>query len=137
MRVKVRPGGGGCPVEMPVLAVLAYALVAALLGSPGVARADGCRIEAVGAASAEWSAAREQPAQRGLTERDCVRIEIVVGDAQARVLFVAPDGRIAERVIEEPAELMPTIDALRVQGPSAPAPAPAPAPEQETATPRQ
>jgi hypothetical protein len=119
--MKVRAAGGGCWIEMAVLA--SHALFAAALVVPAAARADACRIETSGVESPEWSAATASLVELALTDRDCVRVQLELSGDRARVLFTTPDGRTAQRFVATPSELRPTIDALRVQGPAAPEPA--------------
>lgn len=129
--MKVCPTSGGWSVEMTAFVPLVQALLAAAVALPGTVGAQPCRIEATGGASAEWLAATDALADLALTDQDCVRVQIDIADEHARVVFVAPDGRVAERIVTAATELRPTIDALRVQGP-----APAePTPKESTAAP--
>jgi hypothetical protein len=121
-RMKVQASRGGCSVAMASQVPSAFLLLAAVLLAHATARADACRIEASGTDSAEWSAATASLDELALTDRDCVRVRIDITADQARVVFTTADGRRAERIVTTPADLRPTINALRVQGPDAAAP---------------
>jgi len=89
---------------------------------PAAARAQDCRVESAGAQTPAWQTATESLAGFALSDRDCLRVRIVIEGEGARVLFTTPDGRSAERFVAAPSELRATVEALRVQGPAATTP---------------
>jgi hypothetical protein len=83
-------------------------------------RAEPCRVESRGPVLPEWQRAVESLAGTGLTDEDCIRVQIEVSEHGARVTFTSAEGTQAVRELTEPDELGPTIDALRVKGPPDP-----------------
>jgi hypothetical protein len=100
------------------------------------AAAAPCRVEMTGTPSASWQRATEALGTSRLTGADCTSVVIAVSERGARLTFVTPDGRRAERELSDPDELLATVDALRVRGPApkqaASVPEPAPAERKET-----
>jgi hypothetical protein len=87
------------------------------------ARATACRVELTGDSATVWLGSTGVPE---IPEgADCETIRVEVNGESARVTFVTRDGRRAERVVHDPSELAPTLEALRVTGPREPAEAPA------------
>jgi hypothetical protein len=83
------------------------------------ARADQCRVEMTGTPSPAWQGAADSLESSKLTDADCTSVLVEVSEHGARLTFVTPDGRSAERELTDPDELQATVDALRVRGPSA------------------
>lgn len=128
-------------------------LAGAVLATSAVGHAQ-CTIDVVGPESAVWLAAAdalgsEFTAHAGVTACTAVRVE--AADGQAKLTFTANDGRTAERLIEDPVELVPTVQALSIEVPplaashpeatrvasvSAPVPRDRPEPTSEAATER-
>lgn len=87
----------------------------AMLTWHSMARAEVCRIEATGVDTSPWGDAIASLSDLALTEHDCSSLRIDVAAGRANVLFTTSDGRNAQRAIAMPAELRPTVEALRVE----------------------
>jgi hypothetical protein len=88
----------------------------AVLTWHSVARAGVCRIEATGSEALGWAEAIASLSELALTEQDCSALRIEVAAGGANVLFTTADGRSAQRMVTVPAELRPSVEALRVRG---------------------
>ena len=98
------------PGLLPALAAFALANVAVA-----------CPVELVGASAAAWQEAVSQArvALAGGASPNCSSIAVEVVSGGAVVRLTAPDGRLAVRDLHEPAELLPLLQALTVEGPDA------------------
>lgn len=76
-------------------------------------RAEPCRVELVGNASAEWHDAVSALEAAALSGDDCASIQVTVKEAGAQLQFTTPDARRAERHLFRPEELGPAVEALR------------------------
>jgi hypothetical protein len=97
--------------------------------------AASCPVELRGAPSEAWLRAGQAIAALTTEFSDCARIEIEFEPSTdaVRLIFVTLDGRLAERRLAHPDELMPTVVALGIGGASetstaAPEPTPLAAP---------
>jgi hypothetical protein len=109
---------------LPPTRLARAALVAAWAGAAWVGArvcvAASCPVELRGAPSEPWLHAGRAIEALTMDPSDCARIEIELDRSTdaARLIFVTRDGRRAERRLAHPDELMPTVVALGVQGPS-------------------
>ncbi len=108
MRVRALP-----PPTCPAAA----ALVAAWVGAP-VCVAASCPLELRGPPSEPWLRASRAVEALATGPSDCARIEIELERSTdaARLIFVTRDGRRAERRLDHPGQLVPTVAALGVRG---------------------
>jgi hypothetical protein len=124
--MKVRPasGGFGCSVvrlfhasprrETRIAVLAGFSLAASFAASP--CRADECKVEVEGAMTLPWRDALEALAPVATGHGDCARIRLALANDAARLTFVTTDGRSAERELQHPSELGPTVEALLVAG---------------------
>jgi hypothetical protein len=121
-------------------AKVCHAAAAFLLLHSAVAFADGsCAVRLVDPrAQTEWRSAVDAAAVavRAADTGDCASIVVTAEERGAVVTFTTRDGRIAQRHIHRPAELMPLVDALTVTVPPAVVAAPV-APEATIAFPAE
>jgi hypothetical protein len=82
--------------------------------------AASCPVELRGAPSEAWLRAGRAIEALTMDPSDCARIELELEQSTgaARLTFVTRDGRRAERRLAHPDELMPTVVALGIQGPT-------------------
>lgn len=82
--------------------------------------AASCPVELRGAPSEAWLRAGRAIEALNTEPSDCARIELELEQSTdaARLTFVTNDGRRAERHLAHPDELMPTVVALGVRGPT-------------------
>jgi hypothetical protein len=82
--------------------------------------AASCPVEFRGVPSEAWLRAGQAIEALSLDPSDCARIELELEQSTdaARLTFVIRDGRRAQRRLAHPDELMPTVVALGVRGPS-------------------
>ncbi|MGC4087521.1 MAG: hypothetical protein QM756_06445 [Polyangiaceae bacterium] len=106
--------------------------------------ADPCRIQLVPErAGTSWRlavrASEQQLAEADASDSDCKEIRVEVTGRKARVIMLTGDGREAERPVERPSDLGPTIGALviTVQQQAAPEPSPEVAAKPEPEKPRE
>jgi hypothetical protein len=104
---------------MRAAAALAGALGALCAARPAAAD-GGCGIAIDGTPLAPWveaaAALDDIDARPG---EDCARVAVHVDGARATLVFVTRDGRRAERTLQSPEELRPTVEALRITVPAA------------------
>jgi hypothetical protein len=116
MRVRALP-----PSRLARAALVAAWACAAWVGAR-VCLAASCPVELRGAPSEPWRRAGRAIEALTTDPSDCARIEIEIeierSTDAARLIFVTRDGRRAERRLAHPDELMPTVLALGVRGPS-------------------
>lgn len=114
MRVRALP-----PTPLARAALVAPWACAACVAAP-VCVAASCPVELRGAPSEPWLRAGRAVEALTTDPSDCARIEIELERSTdaARLIFVTRDGRRAERRLAHPDELMPTVVALGVRGPS-------------------
>jgi hypothetical protein len=109
----------------------------AVLAATAVSRAQ-CTIDVVGPESAIWLHAADQ-LDLALAEHAgpsrCAAVVVEAAGGQAKLTFTASDGRTAERQIVDPVELVPTVQALSVEGPRAVEAAPVAGPARVAAAP--
>lgn len=86
----------------------------------GVCVAASCPVEFRGAPSEAWLRAGRAIDALTMDPSDCARIELELEQSTdaARLTFIIRDGRRAERRLAHPDELMPTVVALSVRGPT-------------------
>lgn len=95
-------------------------------------RASACEVVVSGEAAGAWQAALEALDETASDDSDCAEITLEVVGTRARLVFRTSDGRTTERVLDDPSELVPSVQALRVTVPaSTPKAEPAPAEEEE------
>ena len=101
-------------------AALVVAWACAVWVGARVCVAASCPVELRGAPSEPWLRAGRAIEALTTDPSDCARIEIELerSTAAARLIFVTLDGRRAERRLAHPDDLMPTVVALGVRGPS-------------------
>lgn len=87
----------------------AYSIVTA-----GSALADPCSVDVSSALSPEWQRAARSLDAGELGDGDCERVRVRATERGAAVTVTTRDGRRAERPMEKPEELAPTVAALRV-----------------------
>jgi hypothetical protein len=92
----------------------ALSVAVGLWGLPCAAAS--CPVEVSGPASERWVLAVRSIEAPSAAPGDCGHIRLDVGDTGARLLFVTRDGRRAERELDHPDELAPTVLALGVTG---------------------
>lgn len=89
------------------------------LGSPSLGHAQ-CRIEVTGPESSLWQQAASliggDGAGSGVTSH-CSAVLVEAAGGLAKLTFTSRDGRTAQRELEDPVELVPTVQALSVEGP--------------------
>ena len=114
MRVRALP-----PTRLARAALVAAWACAAWVGAR-VCVAASCPVELRGAPSEPWLRAGRAIEALTTDPSDCARIEIELEQSAdaARLIFVTRDGRRAERRLAHPDELVPTVAALGVRGPS-------------------
>jgi hypothetical protein len=129
--------------------ISSVALLAAVLGSAALGHAQ-CTIDVVGPESAAWLHAADELDFELSEHAGASRCQAVVVEAyggQAKLTYTANDGRTAERQIEDPLELLPTVQALSAEGPrsslesppaaaTSPMPAKAPSPKDQIEQPQ-
>ena len=132
--LKVSARSGGYPrilVRAPVPRLRPYAAAAfSAIALLAVGPVGACPLELVGTPSREWEQAADQTraAFGGASTPHCASVTVEVLPVGAVVRLAAPDGRLAVRELHEPAELLPVMQALTVEGPAAkPEPAVEPA----------
>lgn len=100
---------------------------AAVLGSAavhvcaGVAWAVPCELEVVGPERAAWQGAMTdlgRELERAGLAQSCHSVLVDAANGRATLLFVASDGRRAERDLLAPAELVPSVQALSATAPA-------------------
>jgi hypothetical protein len=96
----------------------------AILASAGRARACNVVVSGADAAASAWQNAIAELEKTNSEDSDCAEIRLVLEAGRGRMTFRTSDGRTTERVLEEPSELVPSVQALRVT-----------IPERESATP--
>jgi hypothetical protein len=96
-------------VRFPVWCAAAHALL-----WPLAAGAAPCVVEAAGALPAGWHEAVRSLGPAAAGEDDCSSVRVRGEGGGARITLITRDGRRAERRVETPAELAPTLAALRV-----------------------
>jgi hypothetical protein len=75
-----------------------------------------CQLEVTGTANPAWRDAIGSVDVRSGEASDCALIRLFVDSDMARLTFETNDGRIAERELRHPSELVPTLDALLITG---------------------
>ncbi|MDF3071114.1 MAG: hypothetical protein K0R38_6715 [Polyangiaceae bacterium] len=109
-------------VRVPAPTRLARAVLvgASVWGGAGVCAAASCPVEFRGVPSEAWLGAGRAIEALTMDPGDCARIELELEQSTdaARLTFVTRDGRRAERRLTHPDELMPTVVALGVRGPT-------------------
>jgi hypothetical protein len=99
-------------------------LAGCLLLLPAIARAE-CRVEVVGPESSLWRQAASLlggDAGGHAVASHCSAVLVEAADGLGKLTFTVNDGRTARRDLEDPLELVPTVQALSIEGP-APEPA--------------
>ena len=99
----------------------AAGLAGCLLLLPALARAQ-CRIEVVGPESSLWQQAASllggEASGHAVASR-CSAVLVEAADGLGKLTFTTNDGRTARRELEDPLELVPTVQALSTEGPPA------------------
>lgn len=80
-------------------------------------RAWACDVVVLGSDATAWESAVAEVEASG-DDSDCAEIGLHVDGNRARLTFRTSDGRTTERLLEDPSELLPTVQALRVTVPA-------------------
>jgi hypothetical protein len=90
------------------------------------ARAWACEVVVSGGDATAWQSAIDELDQSSSDESDCAEVTLSVEARSALLVFKTSDGRTTERVLSDPSELVPTVQALRVTVPARETPEPKP-----------
>jgi hypothetical protein len=119
--MKVGPSAGGYTpreaVVKPAFLELAAVLATTLVAGGAHAQDGACVVELAGSDDGAWREAvaeLERSLPREAEPADCARLRVELAEGGAELHFATRDGRSTRRALAGPAELAPTVQALRV-----------------------